>query len=68
MVTIQKIYFSDGEVKAKLIERSILFDIATTTDGTNELTQIFGKKIFFENPETDRTNKIFLAIWCKARR
>src|SRR3989338_1469547 len=37
----EKIYFDDKEVKI-IKERSILYDLATTADGTNELTEIFG--------------------------
>ena len=60
----EKIYFSEGEVK-KIKERSILFDIATTADGTNELTQIFGKKDIFGNPKPTELIKFFLQYGAK---
>jgi len=60
----EKVYFSEGEVK-KIKERSILFDIATTADGTNELTQIFGKKDIFGNPKPTELIKFFLQYGAK---
>lgn len=60
----EKIYFSEGEVK-KIKERSILFDVATTADGTNELTQIFGKKDIFGNPKPTELIKFFLQYGAK---
>lgn len=61
----EKVYFSEGEVK-KIKERSILFDIATTADGTNELTQIFGKKDIFQNPKPTELIKFFLLYGAKS--
>lgn len=58
-VPYQKIYFSEGDVKV-VKERSILFDLASTGDGTNELTQIFGKKDVFENPKPVRLIEFLL--------
>ncbi len=58
-LSYEKIYFKEGEVK-KIKERSILLDVATTTDGTNELTRIFGKKDIFENPKPTELIKFFL--------
>lgn len=55
----EKVYFSEGEFK-KIKQRSILLDLATTADGTNELTQIFGKKDVFENPKPIELIKFFL--------
>ena len=55
----EKIYFDDKEVKI-IKERSILYDLATTADGTNELTEIFGKKDIFENPKPTELIKFFL--------
>lgn len=49
-VPYEKVYFEEGNKKV-IKERSILFDLATTGDGTNELTEIFGKKDLFENPK-----------------
>lgn len=60
----EKVYFSEGEVK-KIKERSILFDVATTADGTNELTQIFGKKDIFGNPKPTELIKFFLQYGAK---
>jgi len=61
----EKVYFSEGEVK-KIKERSILFDLATTADGTNELTQIFGKKDIFPNPKPTELIKFFLLYGAKS--
>ena len=58
-IPYEKIYFNGGEVKT-VKERSILYDLATTTDGTNELTEIFGKKDVFENPKPTELIKFFL--------
>lgn len=58
-IPYEKIYFSEGEVK-KIKERSILYDIATTADGTNELKDIFGKKDVFENPKSTDLIKFLL--------
>lgn len=60
----EKLYFSEGDVK-KIKQRSILFDLATTADGTNELTQIFGKKDVFENPKPTELIKFFLQYGAK---
>lgn len=46
----EKIYHIEDMVK-KIKERSILYEIATTSDGTNELTELFSKKDIFENPK-----------------
>lgn len=58
-IPYEKIRF-DGEVVKKIKERSILYDLATTADGTNELTEIFGKKDIFENPKPTELIKFFL--------
>lgn len=58
-IPYEKIYFSEGEVK-KVKERSILYDIANTADGSNELTEIFGRKDVFENPKPSELIKFFL--------
>ena len=58
-IPYEKIYF-DGEDVKKIKERSILYDLATTADGTNELTEIFGKKDIFENPKPTELIKFFL--------
>jgi adenine-specific DNA-methyltransferase len=58
-IPYEKIYFSEGEIK-KVKERSILYDIASTADGSNELTEIFGKKDVFQNPKPTELIKFFL--------
>lgn len=58
-ISYEKIYFTEGEVK-KVKERSILYELATTADGTKELTEIFGKKDVFENPKPTELIKFFL--------
>lgn len=58
-IPYEKIYYDDEEVK-KIKERSILYEIATTADGTSELTSIFGKKDVFENPKPSELVKFFL--------
>ncbi len=58
-IPYEKIYFNGDEVKT-VKERSILYDLATTADGTNELTEIFGKKDVFENPKPTELIKFFL--------
>ena len=42
-------YF-EGQSKT-IKERSILYDVANTGDGSNELTELFGRKDTFENPK-----------------
>lgn len=63
-IPYEKIYF-DGEIVKKIKERSILYDLATTADGTNELTEIFGKKDIFENPKPTDLIKFFLNYGAK---
>jgi adenine-specific DNA-methyltransferase len=58
-IPYEKIYYSNEQVK-KVKQRSILFEIATTADGTNELTAIFGKKDVFENPKPTELIKFFI--------
>ncbi|MBA3047397.1 site-specific DNA-methyltransferase [Patescibacteria group bacterium] len=64
-VPYEKIYFNEGELK-KIKERSILFDLATTADGTNELTHIFGEKDIFQNPKPTELIKFFLMYGAKS--
>lgn len=59
-VPYEKVYFENGDKKV-IKERSILFDLATTGDGTNELTQIFGKKDLFENPKASALIKFLIS-------
>lgn len=58
-VPYEKVRFDESEVK-KIKERSILYDLATTADGSNELTDIFGKKDVFENPKPTELVKFLL--------
>jgi len=58
-IPYEKIYFEDGEVKV-IKERSIIFDLAFTGDGTKELTELFGVKDFFENPKPSELIKYLL--------
>ena len=58
-IPYEKIYFSENQVK-KIKERSILYEIATTTNGANELKEIFGKKDVFENPKPTDIIKFFI--------
>lgn len=55
----EKVYYSDEDIKV-IKERSILYDLATTADGTNELTDIFGKKDIFQNPKPTELIKFLL--------
>lgn len=49
-IAYEKKYYSEGDVKT-IKERSILYDLATTSDASKLLTEIFGKKDIFENPK-----------------
>ena len=49
-IPYEKIYFDGNEVKV-IKERSIIYDLAFTGTGTKELTKLFGKKDYFENPK-----------------
>lgn len=55
----EKIYFVDKDTKV-LKERSIVFDLYFTSNGTNALTQIFGKKDVLENPKPHELIRLFL--------
>ena len=48
-IPYEKEYF-EGQFKV-IKDRSILYDVANTGDGSNELTELFGKKDTFENPK-----------------
>ena len=53
------IYFDEVADKAKIIkERSIYYDIATTTDATNEQKAIFGKKVFDNSKPLDLIKRL----------
>src|SRR3989344_6221857 len=58
-IPYEKIYFTEGNVK-KIKERSILYELATTADGTNELKEIFSVKDVFQNPKPTELIKFFL--------
>ena len=58
-IPYEKIYYAEGEIR-KLKERSILYDLATTTEAANELTDVFGRKDIFENPKPTELIKFFL--------
>jgi adenine-specific DNA-methyltransferase len=58
-VAYEKVYYEEGATK-RIKERSILFDLATTGDATNTLTQIFGKKDVFENPKPYQIIEFFM--------
>jgi len=46
----EKVYFKEGDLKV-LKERSILYEIAGTSEGTKQLTEIFSQKDVFDNPK-----------------
>ena len=55
------IYFDEVEDTPKIVkERSIYYDIATTTDATNEQKAIFGKKVFDNNKPLDLIKRLIL--------
>ena len=57
-VPYEKEYY---EGQSKIIkDRSILYDIANTGDGSNELTNLFGRKDTFENPKPSIMLKFFI--------
>ena len=58
-IPYEKIYFENGDVKV-VKERSIVFDLAFTGDGTKELTTLFGVKDLFENPKPSELIKYLL--------
>lgn len=58
-IPYEKVYYEEGGTK-KVKERSILYEIATTADGANELTEIFGVKDIFENPKPTRLIEFFV--------
>jgi adenine-specific DNA-methyltransferase len=58
-VPYEKVYFTEGDVK-KIKERSILYEIATTADGANELKKIFLIKDVFQNPKPMELIKFFI--------
>lgn len=57
-VPYEKEYYTNQ--KKTLKERSILYKVANTGDGTNLLTELFGKKDTFENPKPIEIINLFL--------
>ena len=49
-VPFEKVYYEEGQTKV-IKERSIIFDLTTTGDASNELNDIFGRKDIFDNPK-----------------
>src|SRR3989344_2471012 len=58
-IPYEKVYFTEGDVK-KIKERSILYEIGTTAEGTNELKGIFLIKDIFQNPKPTELIKFFI--------
>ena len=55
------IYFDEKQDKAKVLkERSIYYDMATTTDATNEQKAIFGKKVFDNSKPLELIKRLIL--------
>lgn len=50
LIPYEKVYYTADKNK-KIKARSILYEIANTGDGTNQLTQIFNSKDKFQNPK-----------------
>ena len=57
-IPYEKEYF-EGQVRT-IKARSILYSVANTGDGSNVLTEIFGKKDTFENPKPIELMNVFL--------
>lgn len=58
-IPYEKIYFNGEEVKV-IKERSILFDLAFTGDGTKELLELFDVKDIFDNPKPSELIKYLI--------
>ncbi len=50
IIPYEKVYFENGDLKT-IKQRSIIYEIANTGDGTKILTELFGAKDVFENPK-----------------
>jgi adenine-specific DNA-methyltransferase len=50
-IVFEKVYLTEETAVKTLKARSILYDLASSGDGTNELTELFGRKDVFENPK-----------------
>jgi DNA modification methylase len=57
-IPYEKEYFSDQDKIIK--ERSIMYEVANTGDGSDLLTELFGIKDTFENPKPIEIIKLFL--------
>ncbi|MDP2924049.1 MAG: site-specific DNA-methyltransferase [Candidatus Omnitrophota bacterium] len=55
----EKIYFEGDEIKV-IKERSIIYDLSYTGDGTKELLNIFGAKDYFDNPKPSELIKYLI--------
>lgn len=53
-------YYDENNNLSVLKARSVLYDLAETTDGTNALTRIFGEKDKFNNPKPVELIKFIL--------
>ncbi|HIT92716.1 MAG TPA: site-specific DNA-methyltransferase [Candidatus Stercorousia faecigallinarum] len=62
-IPYEKEYFAN-QIKV-LKQRSILYDIANTGDGSNVLTSLFSTKDMFENPKPIELVKVFLEATTK---
>ncbi len=58
-IPYEKEYYSEQDKIIK--ERSILYDVANTGDGSDLLTELFGVKDTFENPKPIEIIKVFLS-------
>ncbi|MCD6568290.1 MAG: site-specific DNA-methyltransferase [Dehalococcoidia bacterium] len=58
-VPYEKMYYSEGAVR-RIKERSILYELASTGDASDELKDIFGVKDIFENPKPKDLVKFFV--------
>jgi len=59
-VPYEKVYYEEGAERV-IKERSIIYNVANTADGANELTAIFGAKDVFENPKPSKLVAYLLA-------
>ncbi len=59
----EKQYYDNQQKIIK--ERSILYSVANTGDGSNLLTELFGKKDTFENPKSIKLISVFLSCTTK---
>jgi adenine-specific DNA-methyltransferase len=58
-IPYEKVYYQEEAIK-RIKERSILYELANTGDATKMLTDIFGKKDFFENSKPVELVKFFI--------